>query len=535
MAARPTVRVRRRLIAAATILAAALVTTVAAAYLAELNLDDRQQDAVEEHLRANDLLGSVLAEQTALELYFDSVSHQTDGRDDAFTTTFDPESSLQLIGGLLAEHRLLHERYGGARDTRVETIEGRFEAVAAAVRRGAPLSDVVSSQVTWRLVNFDFTSSLTQVRQWHAEAFDLEAMYIGALRTKIRLGLLAILLVGGAGGAIVLLRLLRVLRHAEGNEERARAALRARHRELQHALADARTASEAKTRFVANTSHELRTPLTAIIGFTDVLAEADLDPEQHEHLMQVQSNAGHLLQLVDDVLDISRIEAGEVTATRDEVDVASLLGQVVRDLRRLADGRPVEVVSELPATSGTLLTDRVKLRQIVMNLVGNALKFTERGTVTISLTLGDDGTPRRIDVADTGIGIAPDLIEAVQKPFRQADDERTRRFGGAGLGIPISLGLADLLGHRLTIRSEVGVGSTFSLLLEPLPDPDSEAPLRPHRADDDARPDDRADSMRMPPTPGSAFETDLEEELTAGDGLPNTPAPAGTGPGRRSA
>ncbi|MDJ0953045.1 MAG: ATP-binding protein [Acidimicrobiia bacterium] len=461
---------RRRLVVAAVGFAVVVVATVSTAYVLNTNLDRQHSDAVEEHLRANEMLAAVLAELTSLELYYDAVSHETDGREQAIIATFDPAASIQLMDELLTQHEATHELYAESPDERLETIEERFATLAEAVRTGMPVSEDVSEEVTWRLLNFDLATSVTQSRQWHAEAFNLEAARISEARSLLRLALLAVLLVGGLVGAVVIGRLTRILRSAVESEERARAELREHHHQLQHALAAARTASEAKTRFVANTSHELRTPLTSIIGFTEILAESGLQAEQRTHLAHIQSSADHLLQLIDDVLDISRIEAGEVTTTRDEVNVVELLQQIVRDLGSMTEGRPVELVSELPAGAGVLITDRVKLRQIVVNLVGNALKFTEEGTVTVALHVDDRGTPLQIDVIDTGIGIAPEMLEAVREPFQQADDARTRRFGGVGLGIPISLGLADLLGFEVEISSEQGAGSTFSLRLHPLLD-----------------------------------------------------------------
>ncbi len=461
---------RRRLVAAAVVLAVVVVATVSAAYVLNVSLDRQHRDAVEEHLRTNEMLAAVLAELTSLELYFDAVSHDTDGREEALIATFDPAASIQLMSGLLTQHELTHERHGDSSDPRLDLIEERFEALAAATRNELPVSSDVSDEVTWRLLNFDLASSLIQARQWHAEAFDLEAARIAESRSILRLALLAVLLVGGLVGAVVIIRLTRILRRAVESEEVARAELRDRHYQLQHALADARAASEAKTRFVANTSHELRTPLTSIIGFTEILAESGLRTEQRAHLAHIQRSADHLLQLIDDVLDISRIESGQVTATRDEVDVVELLEQIVTDLGSMTSGRPVELLSEIPASAHVLITDRVKLRQILVNLVANALKFTEEGTVSVSLQVDDQGFPQQIDVVDTGIGIAPDMLDAVREPFQQADDARTRRFGGVGLGIPISLGLADLLGFEVDISSEQGSGSTFSLKLHPLAD-----------------------------------------------------------------
>ena len=467
MQGREALQARRRLMVAAMAFAAVVVATVSAAYILNVNLDRQHRGAVEEHLRTNEMLAAVLAEMTSLELYFDAVSHDTDGREQVLISAFDPAASIQLMRGLIDEHESSHEHSQEARAATLGMIEERFEALADAVAAGLPASSDVADEVTWRLLNFDLASSLTQARQWHAEAFDLEAARISESRSVLRLVLLAVLLVGGLVGGLVIARLTRILRQAVQSEEAAKEELRDRHHEVQHALAHARSASEAKTRFVANTSHELRTPLTSIIGFTEVLAESGLRQDQHDYLAHIQSSADHLLELIDQVLDVSRIESGNVTPTLDEVDVTVLVEQIVGDLDQMTTGRPVELLTRLPEDVGTIETDRMKLRQILMNLVSNALKFTEEGTVTVSLHAGEDGVPQRIDVADTGIGIAPHMIDSVREPFQQADDANARRFGGVGLGIPISLGLAELLGFELEIASERGVGSTFSLLLRP--------------------------------------------------------------------
>ena len=244
--------------------------------------------------------------------------------------------------------------------------------------------------------------------------------------------------------------------------ERARAET-----ELRAAKEAAEKASQLKSDFLSTMSHELRTPLTSIAGYSEFLQRSPgLNPEQMEDVNQISRSAHHLLGLISDVLDLSRIEAGATSLRVEPVLVAAVIEEALAQLLPQITAKHLRVVTTVPAAL-TVRADRQRLRQILLNLVGNAVKFTDHGMVSI------DGvtTPRGIEVAvtDTGLGIAPETLPRIFDEFRQADSSMTRRFGGAGLGLAIAKQLAELHGGQISVSSEVGFGSTFTLHLPATP------------------------------------------------------------------
>ncbi|HEY0019826.1 MAG TPA: PAS domain-containing protein [Longimicrobium sp.] len=227
----------------------------------------------------------------------------------------------------------------------------------------------------------------------------------------------------------------------------------------------AQAASRAKSEFVAVMSHELRTPLNALAGFSSLLEEGIYGPvtdAQHEALRRMRGAREHLMALIDQVLDVARVEAGTRRARLEPVDLSALVRDVCEALRGAVDARGLSLdvqVDELPVVQ----TDPGMVRQILTNLIGNAVKFSERGSIAVRLhPCGDDAC---VDVEDTGPGIAPELQERVFEPFFQVDPSTTRREGGVGLGLALSREFAGLLGGTLTLRSTPGEGSTFTLRL----------------------------------------------------------------------
>ena len=232
----------------------------------------------------------------------------------------------------------------------------------------------------------------------------------------------------------------------------------------------AHDATRAKSQFLANVSHEIRTPMNIIFGMTEIVeGEGGLTDEQRDCLARTRNAAATLLALVDDVLDVSRIEAGKLTLDVVETNVHALLAEVTDLLRSRAEAKGLtldcEGADDVPPR---LLVDPVRLRQVVTNLVGNAVKFTERGGVRVQARLLVEtplGATVRIAVADTGIGIAPDRHGAIFESFTQADGSSTRRFGGTGLGLTICRDLVRLMGGELQLDSEPGAGSEFRVVL----------------------------------------------------------------------
>jgi signal transduction histidine kinase len=225
-------------------------------------------------------------------------------------------------------------------------------------------------------------------------------------------------------------------------------------------------ANRTKSDFVATISHELRTPLNVILGYANLLVDGaygDLRAEQRDALVRVERNAKQLSELISDTLDLSRIEAGREDLTIEDVVLPELLAELEADMRDLRRGRDIELRHRISPDVGPLTTDRAKLKIILRNLVGNAFKFTERGSIVVSVTT----LPGAVEftVSDTGIGIAPDLLPVVFEPFRQGDGSSTRRYGGVGLGLYLVRRLVDGLGGQIAIESTVGVGTTFRVTI----------------------------------------------------------------------
>ena len=229
----------------------------------------------------------------------------------------------------------------------------------------------------------------------------------------------------------------------------------------------AEAASRAKSEFLANTSHEIRTPLTAILGYTDMLLDRDITSvERVAHVDAIRRNGEHLLAVMNDILDLSKIEAGKMTLEQVECSPIVLVSEVAEFMRprAVAKGLAFDLDWRGPLPE-RITTDTTRLRQILLNLVSNAVKFTERGGVRVAVSFedGDGKSLLRIDVTDTGIGMTPDQQTGLFQPFVQADASTTRRFGGSGLGLLITRRLADLLGGEVSVGSELGRGSTFSV------------------------------------------------------------------------
>ena len=229
----------------------------------------------------------------------------------------------------------------------------------------------------------------------------------------------------------------------------------------------AEAASHAKSDFLSRMSHELRTPLNSVIGFARVLRRngaGRLEAQDLQYLDRIQANGEHLLKLVNDVLDVAKIEAGRVTVEAGPVQLDALVREVVEQLEGQPRAAGVALRAEVPATPVTMETDGRLLRQVLINLVGNAIRFTHQGHVLVRLVV-DPRTrrPLRIEVADTGIGIPADRQRAIFEPFEQADSTTTRAYGGTGLGLSIARSLCEALGYDLTLQSVPGTGSTFSI------------------------------------------------------------------------
>jgi signal transduction histidine kinase len=230
-----------------------------------------------------------------------------------------------------------------------------------------------------------------------------------------------------------------------------------------------REVDRLKSEFLASMSHELRTPLNSIIGYAEVLLDGidgDLGEEMREDVGAIHGSGKHLLNLINDILDLAKIEAGQMDLIRDNVELKPLVQEVMTTAKVLLMGKPVDLVVDIDESLPLVDADALRLRQILSNLITNAIKFTQEGSITVRAEPHEaDPSLLLVSVIDTGIGIKAEHLPLVFERFRQVDQSATRRVGGTGLGLAITRQLVQMHGGDLWVQSEVGVGSIFTFTM----------------------------------------------------------------------
>jgi signal transduction histidine kinase len=310
--------------------------------------------------------------------------------------------------------------------------------------------------------------------------------------------------IGYLGGGLALLFGAAALqiayrRHIKGRIENE-SHLRAKAEELQQARIDADAANQAKSEFLANMTHEIRTPMTAIMGYLDMIIDPDLPPTLREsHAKTIKRSGRHLLSIINNILDYSKIGSGKLTVECIPCNLTEIVDDAMALMRSLAENRGIAFnVEWQDGVPRTIRSDPMRLREVLINIVGNAIKYTEEGgvQVTISFAPACDGVPSLFfAVRDSGIGLTPEQAAGLFQPFKQADSSHSRRFGGTGLGLVISKSFAELMGGTIEVQSTAGVGSTFTISIAANVAESTEAPAaaQGHAAASNAEHPERAE------------------------------------------
>jgi len=255
-----------------------------------------------------------------------------------------------------------------------------------------------------------------------------------------------------------------LLRASEALAIKRAAALETANESLTRAKIHAEAANIAKSAFLANMSHEIRTPMNGILGMADILEREGVTPKQAQRLDIIHKSGHHLLAVINNILDISKIEAGKFSIDEVPVTIASVLANVVSILSARCSAKGIQLLVKTEPFPTNLYGDPARLQQALLNYAGNAVKFTQTGSVTLRVQKQQENAESvtvRFEVTDTGIGIAPEALSRLFNVFEQADNSMTRQYGGTGLGLAITRRLADLMGGGVGADSTPGVGSTF--------------------------------------------------------------------------
>jgi signal transduction histidine kinase/CheY-like chemotaxis protein len=403
------------------------------------------------------------------------------------------------------------DRIMAPHDTFDPTLRGALERREATVDQ-EPVKEAVRSYMSAYAPFYDSTGRFVGVLGVDMWVRDLDAR-IAAIRRAGTGALIAVTLLSILAGVVVV-RLSLTAHRARLNNRAVQGRLTRQRRQAEIRAGEAQAAAKAKADFLAVMSHEMRTPMSGVLGFANLLLDTPLNPEQHEFVQTVRRSGDALLTVINDVLDYSKIEAGRMTIERIGVPLREVCEGVRSILKSAAQQRGIAVeVAYEPSLPPHIEGDPVRIRQVLLNLAGNAVKFTERGSVRIAADkIGPDRV--KISVTDTGIGIPPEQMATLFQRYAQGESSRTRRFGGTGLGLAISKTLVELMGGEIGVTSSTGAGSTFWFTLplvaaqaphvEPSPPPVAAVPAVPAPAPVQERAPPLVIARARTPTPSRA-------------------------------
>ncbi|MDP8243091.1 MAG: PAS domain S-box protein [Candidatus Hinthialibacter antarcticus] len=384
------------------------------------------------------------------------------------------------VGGIILFVEFITERKNAqkALTDSEERLQDFFDNASDLIQSVAPDGRILYVNKAWREKLGYTDQELERLTIFHTVAFDCQDDYRSMFEEVLQGGVydsMETTMISKKGNRILVSGNVNC-RFEDGEPVEARSILRdvteskRAEFELIRAKEEAVIANQTKSRFLAVMSHELRTPLNSIIGFSRLLLKnkyENLIDQDLDYINRIRTSGLHLLALINDILDLSKIEAGRMAIERKPVDLNKLVGQVAEQIESQVSQKNIRLVREVAENIQTFESDYAKLWQILMNLVSNAVKFTEEGDVVIrAIADAETGAPVALEVEDSGIGIPPGRLLNIFESFQQADDSTARKYGGTGLGLSITWSLCQLLGYKVEVKSELEKGSTFTIRLK---------------------------------------------------------------------
>ncbi len=382
----------------------------------------------------------------------------------------DKIENLIVLEKLLAKQNIDFIRSSSGNDALMRIIENEFALILIDVQmpilNGFETVEIMRQDIKMQQIPIIFVSAI-----YTDDYYKIKGIEVGAV-DFITKPIVPIILQGKVRVFIELYqqrkKLEKYQEHLEEQVCQRTATLKIANKQLEEAKEDAEAANRAKSEFLANISHEFRTPMNAVIGFSDLLSHLIKDEIHKSYLESIQKSAGTLLTLINDILDLSKMESGQLEIHKQEIDYTLIIQDLKQFFSKQIIDKKLQFITEIDKTlPKTFLLDKIRLRQVLLNLISNAIKFTEQGHIKISVQISSTNNTKNLIIAveDTGIGISQEEQDNIFAMFQQVDGKSTRKYGGTGLGLAISKRLVEKMNGKIEIQSQVGVGSIFEITL----------------------------------------------------------------------